>query len=526
MNVSEEIKRMMSLLESEMGNVKPLLNEQGKETQIESDTTPKGILLRAINTGCWKDKGYTYVDGTQIDPSSKSNEDKISYVNVNYLYALNKIDPSVGVNSPFVKLKANGIDVYMFGTITTNPQYPGAYLAVTKNVNSPIQDAAKPDTNQTYLESHGWMCSTFKTTMGATTQEIRMNQDQVNKVNELTSQLNQKNDGYSYYTTKSEVEGNQYNTIDLKTGSGVIPIDRLGAFQTSPANTFFIYQMAGKKTDKGDTVKSVEDALAFLGYTNVTPTDLNSAEAINSKTIGEFCQMYDCTRNLALRQYVLNNPKLIVYPMNDVQIAAASKPVLGPNGEVIRPGIKVFNSGDIEQGAKMSKRDARRSEKEFGKTKADRQSCITAISVLGTCAKFNNDKDCQNYIKQQAANGSITLPTDENGKTISAYTPIVNAYKEILGNCQVLADQINIPKNMEATFLQLQRSSGPFGMNTPTSAPTNATINTRNPSNLGTGTVNESLNNSIKSVISEAINKTGNKKLDSIIKNNLRRYLR
>ena len=34
------------------------------------------------------------------------------------------------------------------------------------------------------------------------------------------------------------------------------------------------------------------------------------------------------------------------------------------------------------------------------------------------------------------------------------------------------------------------------------------------------------LNNSIKSVITETINKTGNKKLDSIIKNNLRRYLR
>ena len=174
----------------------------------------------------------------------------------------------------------------------------------------------------------------------------------------------------------------------------------------------------------------------------------------------------------------------------------------------------------------MSKRDARRSEKEFGKTKADRQSCITAISVLGQCAKFNTDKDCQNYIKQQAANGSITLPTDESGKPISAYTPIVNAYKEILGNCQVLADQINIPNNMEATFLQLQRSSGPFGLRTATSAPTNTQTNTRNPSNLGTGLTNESLDNSIKSVITETINKNNNKNLDSVIKKNLRKYIR
>jgi hypothetical protein len=507
MNISEEIKRMMSLLESEMGNVKPLINED--DEPVTEVNGPKDILKRAINTGCWTKKGYTYSDGT---PITTYFEEKISKVNDNYLYALNKIDPNIKVGDPFVKLKANGIDVYMFGTITTNPQYPGAYLAVVKNINAPKQTTANPNPNQNYLESHGWECVEFKATQGAATQESRMTEDQVIAVKELTSGLNQKNDGYSYYTTKSEVEGNQYNTIDLKTGSGVIPIDRLGAFQTSPANTFFIYQMAGLKTDKGNTVKSVEDALAFLGYTNVRPTDLNSAEAINGKMVGEFCEMYDCTRNLALQDYVNANPKLMVYPMNDEQKQVAKG-----------KGLYTFDSGDIEQGAKMSKRDARRSEKEFGKTKADRQSCITAISVLGQCAKFNTDKDCQNYITQQAAKGAITLPTDDAGNVISAYTPIVNAYKEILRNCQVLADQINIPNNMEATFLELQRSSGPFGLRTATVNPTNTQTNTRNPSNLG---VNESLNNSIKSVISETINKNNNKNLDSIIKKNLRKYIR
>ena len=510
MNISEEIKRMMSLLESEMGNVKPLINED--DEPVTEVNGPKDILKRAINTGCWTKKGYTYSDGT---PITTYFEEKISKVNDNYLYALNKIDPNIKVGDPFVKLKANGIDVYMFGTITTNPQHPGAYLAVVKNINAPKQTTANPNPNQNYLESHGWECAEFKATQGATTQESRMTEDQVIAVKELTSGLNQKNDGYSYYTTKSEVEGNQYNTIDLKTGSGVIPIDRLGAFQTSPANTFFIYQMAGKKTDKGDTVKSVEDALAFLGYTNVRPTDLNSAEAINGKMVGEFCKMYDCTRNLALQDYVNGNPKLMVYPMNDEQKQVAKDKKL-----------YTFDSGDIEQGAKMSKRDARRSEKEFGKTKADRQSCITAISVLGQCAKFNTDKDCQNYITQQAAKGAITLPTDESGKPISAYTPIVNAYKEILGNCQVLADKINIPNNMEATFLELQRSSGPFGLRTATVNPTNTQTNTRNPSNLGTGLTNESLDNSIKSVITETINKNNNKNLDSVIKKNLRKYIR
>jgi hypothetical protein len=519
MNISEEIKRMLSLLESELGNVKPLITEEGDGTDVETNNTPLGILKRAISTGCWADKKYTYSDGK---PITKDPEGRISTVNENYLYALNKIDPNIKAGDPFVKLNANGIDVYMFGTPTTNPQYPGAYLAVARTASIPTFDKTKP--NQNYLESHGWNCAAFSATQGASTQETRMNQDQVNLVRELTSELNKKNDGYSYYNTKSEVDGLNYQVIDLKTGSGLIPVNRLEPFKDSPANTFFIYRMTGKKTDKGDTVTSVEDALAFLGYTNVRPTDMTSMEAINGKMVGEFCKEFDCTRNLALKEYALNNPTLMVYPMNDEQKAEAAKPVLGPNGEVIRPGIKVFNSGDIEQGAKMSKRDARRGEREFGKTKADRQSCTTAISVLGTCAKFNTDKDCQNYITQQAAKGAITLPTDDSGKPISAYQPIVNAYKEILRNCVVLADQINIPNNMEATFLQLQRSSGIFGLNTPTSTTVNATtnVNTRDKSNLGT---NESLNNSIKSVITEAINKNNNKNLDSIIKKNLRKYI-
>jgi hypothetical protein len=504
MNISEEIKRMMSLLESEMGNVKPLITEQ-EEVPVITVDGPEGILMRAINTSCWTKKGYTYSDGTQIIPNP---QDKISKVNANYLYALKKIDPTIKTGDPFVKLKANGIDVYMFGTITTNPQYPGTYLSVVKNINAPQQTTANPNPNQNYLEAHGWECSEFKATQGAATQESRMTQDQVNTVRELASELNRKNDGYSYYTTKNEVDGVQYDTIDLKTGGNVIPIDRLGAFKDSPANTFFIYKMAGKKTNKGDTVKSVEDALAFLGYTNVRPSNTMSMEAQNGKMVGEFCKDFDCTRNLALQEYVRSNPTLMVYPMNDEQ-----KQVAKDNG------LYTFDSGDIEQGARMSKKDARRSEREFGKTKADRKSCITAISVLGQCAKFNTDIDCNNYIKQQASKGAITLPTDDTGKPISAYTPIVNAYKEILGNCQVLADQINIPKNMEATFLELQRSSGPFGLRTATVNPTNT--QTRNTSNL-----NESLNNSIKSVITETINKNNNKNLDSIIKKNLRRYIR
>ena len=79
MNISEEIKRMMSLLESELGNVKPLITEQG-ELPIEVSDSP---LKRAVNVGCWTKKGYTVSDP------------KIYQLGKDYLYAFSKVAPSV-----------------------------------------------------------------------------------------------------------------------------------------------------------------------------------------------------------------------------------------------------------------------------------------------------------------------------------------------------------------------------------------------------------------------------------------------
>ncbi len=76
MNISEEIKRMMSLLDSKMGNVKPLISEEN-EPNVESVSGPEDILKRAISTGCWTNKKYVIGD-----PSNP-----ISRVSAGYLYA-------------------------------------------------------------------------------------------------------------------------------------------------------------------------------------------------------------------------------------------------------------------------------------------------------------------------------------------------------------------------------------------------------------------------------------------------------
>jgi hypothetical protein len=68
-------------------------------------------------------------------------------------------------------------------------------------------------------------------------------------------------------------------------------------------------------------------------------------------------------------------------------------------------------------------------------------------------------------------------------------------------------------KNIKAQLTQLQGSTSPYGLRQPVTAKTYVSLG-------------ESLNNSIKSVISETINKNNNKNLDSIIKKNLRKYIR
>ena len=81
-----------------------------------------------------------------------------------------------------------------------------------------------------------------------------------------------------------------------------------------------------------------------------------------------------------------------------------------------------------------------------------------------------------------------------------------------------IANNINIPGKYEPMLAQLQSSTGKFGLVAPT-VKTNQTTNSRG------GNLEESLNDSIKSVITETINKNKNKNLDSIIKNNLRKYI-
>jgi hypothetical protein len=174
-------------------------------------------------------------------------------------------------------------------------------------------------------------------------------------------------------------------------------------------------------------------------------------------------------------------------------------------------GITVFNQAGLESGLTAKKRALRKAGKEYDAMFADKRSCQTGIDILSMCSKYNDDKRCEGYMNQLVTAGAITFPAGMN-----SYQLKIAGLKQLVGQ-DCIANNVNIPGKYEPMLAQLQSSTGKFGLVTPT-VKTNQGTDSRLPQF-------ESLNDSIKSVITETINKNNNKNLDSIIKKNLRKYI-
>jgi len=500
MNISEEIKRMMSLLESEMGNVKPLINEE-LEPPVTPVDGPEGILMRAINTGCWEQKGYVF---------DKSNP--ITFVNANYLYALNKVDPSIKTGDPFVKIKKGDEEYYMFGIPSISPQYPGHYLAVGRDKS--VVKSTNPNLN--YLSSNGWKCDAFfKETQGAVTQAVNLSANQERVINTLATDEFIKRIGGKISTTKALGADANYQTIDLATGINITTgkqefnANDMAAIKDagfSPAGKYFVYKYVGANTVRTNVPEAVQKAINYLGFTIQEPSDVLGGQS-QSTTLGEVCNTLMKGRcNQTILDYMDGNPNQKLWPMSKEQKAKFE----------LETGTKVFDQKSMVSGIGANKGELRRGAEASKAQFANRKFCNTGIDILTYCSTYSTLQDssrCQGYMEDLELRGAITFPDPK-----APFEGKIMALKSLLNDCAigVQKKEINIARKYEMPFLELQRSSSPYGMRTEGPKPTNTNA----------PIMYESLNNSIKSVISETINKNNNKNLDSIIKNNLRRYIR
>ena len=140
--------------------------------------------------------------------------------------------------------------------------------------------------------------------------------------------------------------------------------------------------------------------------------------------------------------------------------------------------------------------------KDLDKQKANKPACQAAIQQLSNCEKYGTDEDCAEALGLAGVDASYAQVLDDTIKLVKT------CVKNEVGLGM-------FSKNIKAQLNQLQGSTSPYGLREPVTAKTDVSLG-------------ESLNKSIKSVITETINKNKNKNktLDSIIKNNLRRYIR
>lgn len=476
MSISNEIKRMMSLLESELGNVKPLITEEG-EPPIEVSDSP---LKRAVNVGCWTKKGYTISDT------------KIYLLGKDYLYAFSKVAPGVQAGDSFMKiLTPDGRDLYMFEIPSTDPvalaKNPNAYLAVNRTAVK-----ASNDPNLNYLAAHGWYCDEFEVTQNLASQQNNLTADQQQQIDTLASALGTEDTEYTFKTIKPE-DGKNYVKIDLATGIGTDGVsyldkfnlaDRIGPFKSQPGK-FFIWSNVGTQEKLYDIPVEVESFLSTLGFTRTRPKP-GTAEIRSETTLKALCDgQGNAYCDSAVMDYIKTDGGRRIWRMSPEQAKVA--------GNVSYKDIVAQQKELGRGGAKQGLRD-------LDKQKANKPACQAAIQQLSNCERYGTDEDCAEALGLAGVDAS--------------YAQVLNDTKKLVKTC--VQNEVSLgmfSKNLKAQLSQLQGSTSPYGLRVAT---------TQTPRSL-----EESLDNSIKSVISETINKNNNNKnLDSIIKNNLRRYIR
>ena len=259
--------------------------------------------------------------------------------------------------------------------------------------------------------------------------------------------------------------------------------DRIGPFKSQPGK-FFIWSNVGTQEKLYDIPVEVESFLSTLGFTRTRPKP-GTAEIRSETTLKALCDgQGNAYCDSAVMDYIKTDGGRRIWRMSPEQAKVA--------GNVSYKDIVAQQKELGRGGAKQGLRD-------LDKQKANKPACQAAIQQLSNCERYGTDEDCAEALGLAGVDAS--------------YAQVLNDTKKLVKTC--VQNEVSLgmfSKNLKAQLSQLQGSTSPYGLRVAT---------TQTPRSL-----EESLNNSIKSVISETINKNNNKNLDSIIKKNLRRYIR
>jgi hypothetical protein len=264
--------------------------------------------------------------------------------------------------------------------------------------------------------------------------------------------------------------------------------DRIGPFKSQPGK-FFIYANVGTQEKLYDIPSAVEKFLISLGYTRTRPLP-GTAEIKTETTLETLCAgSGKAMCDPAVMDYIKTDGDRRIWKMSPEQAKKA--------GNVSYKDI-------VAQQAELGRKGTRQGLKALDKQKANKPACQAAIQQLSNCERYGTDQDCAEAL-------NLAFTPDENGVDPS-YAQKLDDTKQLVRTCIKNETGLGMfSGNIKTMLTQLQSSTSPYGLRTAT---------TQKPTEL-----EESVYNSIKSVITETINKNNNKNLDSIIKKNLRKYI-
>jgi hypothetical protein len=443
--VDLEIKRMLSLLESNLGNVKPLLSEQldtedkGGQTQGMSK---EDTLTRVKETGCLTNKG-----ATNVSDIGRWQAKYVPLVNKNGL-------TTIETGEPYIKfdMKDKNGDLgqfFVFGKKGRGPE--GSLYLLKRTGNRVFQQGAEGFEKPHFIED-ALRCGEFEKTKSEVSQDVKMTADQIARRDDIL-RSGAMETGYSYTTEKpASGVGKRYIAVDLNTGIGTdgkqyikkTAVDSLKNPFPTPGR-FYIWVDLGQEERLRDLPADVEKLLATMGYTRERPP-IGSTEEYEETSLKALC---DSTQKCS--------PGLLEYA-NGVEGGRRVWPMTAKQKEEAETKFNIKIS-DYKSFVATSAggRQARRAVKDIESQYADKDSCRAAITVLHGCMRTEDDKQCAD---------TINAAYSKNYKgTENQYFDTLVTLKELVKKCE--AQNVKLTglmggKNYESMRDDLRKSTSKF----------------------------------------------------------------
>jgi hypothetical protein len=483
-NLDLDLKRMLSLLESKLGDAKPILAEnydsinqyqvnENLENLKEDDKNPENIdrLEQLL-------KSEANIDGCKkMGDGSWSTFDDVTVKNLT-----NNQDGRIKVGDKYGWVSCNNVPF-----LVTNKVIDTNKLVVVK-----YEDIGG---KKTYTVGKKSFPELFQRTASVTSDKTNLTASQQGRIDQFISNLGVGETGYSLTTKRPDgSEGVDYIAVDLATGIGKVNgndvqiIKKLATDNLDPEfktpNKYYVWARIGTKTQLADKAKFVEKKLSEWGYTKSQQEIENSPDDQilfgMVTTLEDFCSTTICPPEFY--DYMKTNPNAKIWPKT---IDAAQKA-----GASVQRGVK----GSL-----------RRQTRELG---GGQRECKRQVDVYEKCLGF--------YTNNKSTFGANCITSIKNlGGNFASIPSLANGLSMIKNNIKDCAN--NLKGDYSASIQKF------FGL--PDGHPLKLSSGSEPEEDKTKAMMESTISDSIRTIINEHLKKENKDNLNTIIKKNLRRFL-